>query len=326
MFISQIINYIFDKIVLSKFKYEIIQYDYELPQLLKQHYVITANFYGINCLLVFTKIKNTFISILIDRRTLSFSFEKININCIKYFQIHVNLDDSIFKGTIFDGIFNKTKNLFIITDVYQFKGQSMVESQLNYKLLSVINYLQSNYDSNDIENNINLTVNVTYELSEIEKIVNKIIPKITDNSVHGICFYPQISGTKLIFLFNNTDISMSTQSPICNKKKEIDKFIPKHNIDYIFELKKTNDPDVYFLNLVKSENKILKRVFIDIGYIPTIEKSIWCKKMLNNKNSILVKCKYHKNKNKYEPIKKVNAKHPTIITIKKQKITKKLKN
>jgi hypothetical protein len=375
LFKKQLIDYIYQSIDISKFKYEILQYYTELSQLLKQKYFVSANFSGSNCLYIFTKIKDKYYSYLIDRKTLSYNVSKINFDNIKMINTKVKLDPSIYLGTIFDGIFvqNKNEKMFIITDVFLFKGQDFTNTHIDTKLHSIFAYLKSNYDESDKENNIILTVNKLYEFNKTEHLINNVIPKMKDMSVRGICFYPEMSNTKLIYLFGNenkeTDISQSNFKPqIFNNPTnfrqqtnyaqqqhtnyaqqqhtnyaqqqpnkinnniitniEIPKiikqcYIPKKgkkDSEYTFEMKKdikNINSDVYILNVVETvikenlQKPLLKRKKVGIAYIPTAQKSSWCKKEMENNESILVSCKFHENKNKWEPNSISNAKRPS---------------
>ena len=328
---QQIIEYIFNTIDVSKFKYEILQYESELSQLLKQKYYVTVNFSGFNCLMVFTKIHDRYFSIIVDRKTLSYNISKVDISKVKITNISLKLDSSIYLGTIFDGIYviNKNEKLFIVTDVYYFRGQDFSNTHLTSKLLTIKSYLQSNYNQNDNENNINIIVNKPSELKDIEHLVNDVIPKVKDITLKGICFYPEISGTKLIYLFNNenkinVDSEIEKTSCAYDYDKNIEeknkpKFIPKSGINYVFEMKNTNNADVYDLNIVElidgsNGKKLLKRVFVDIAYIPNIARSKWCTELLGDKKSILVECKYYKDKNKWEPIAVSDKKYPSFVT------------
>jgi hypothetical protein len=317
---QQLIEYIFNTIDVSKFKYELLQFESELSQLLKQKYYISANFSGYNCLLVFTKIHDRYFSVIIDRKTLSYNISKVDISKVKITNINLKLDLSIYMGTIFDGIYiiNKNNKLFIVTDVYYFRGQDFTNTHLNTKLLTVFTYLQSNYNANDNENNLLITANKVYELKDIEHLVNTTIPKSKDIPIKGICFYPEISGTKLIYLFGNENKIVETEKVIVKSDEEKHKFIPKKDVEYVFEMKCTPNADVYDLNVVEIEErnnkKLLKRVFVDIAYIPNISRSKWCTNMLKDKKSILVKCKYYIDKSKWEPVEISDRKYPSLIT------------
>lgn len=354
---QQLINYIYNIIDLSRFKYELLQYESELPQLIEKKYFISANFSGSNCLLIFAKIKDKYHSFLVDRKTLSYNSQKVNLKTVKIINVHLKLDLDIYQGTIFDGIYiqGKTQKTFVITDVYVFKGQELIESHLDAKLLTIITYLKSNYNENDKDNDIIIAINRLYNLDETEHVVNNVIPKIKDFSARGICFYPEKSGTKLIYLFGNETRKENGESNIIlqnnnsNKKNILNNYskddsspenktiipiasiikkniktiyIPKSNISdkkYIFEMKNTNIVDVYILNVVeyiiKGEKTHLKRIKIGLAFIPNVAKSKWCKEIMENTDSnILVHCKFHEDKNKWEPISVSTSKRPSAIT------------
>jgi len=357
---QQLINHIYNIVDLSRFKFELLQYDTELPQLVERKYFVSANFSGSSCLLVFTKIKDKYHSFLVERKTLSYNVNKVNLDTVKIFNVHLKLDPEIYKGTIFDGTFiqGKNKKTFVITDVFVFKGQEMTESQLDSKLLTIISYLKSNYNEQDENNTLGLTINRLYPIDETEHVVNNVIPKIKDFSIRGICFYPERSGTKLIFLFGNENrkenentnmmvltnkheneikhdkyekqnSSTSQDEPIKSALiyapdiKKITKtvYVPKPNTkpeNYVFEMKKTETIDVYHLNIVESvlsesKNK-LKRKKVGLAYIPNVSKSKWCNETMENTNgNVLVHCKFHSDKMKWEPMLLAASKRPSLV-------------
>jgi hypothetical protein len=358
---QQLINYIYNIVDLSRFKFELLQYDTELPQLVERKYLVSVNFSGSSCLLVFTKIRDKYHSFLVERKTLSYNVNKVNINMVKIFNVHLKLDPEIYKGTIFDGIFiqGKNKKTFVITDVYVFKGQEMVDSQLESKMLTIHSYLKSNYNETDEDNTAILAVNRLYSIDETEHVINNVIPKMRDFSTRGICFYPEKSGTKLIFLFgnesrkdntetnmiiqngNNKHISQNTFStnnasakddssqdekikfcsPTTIKKITKTIYIPKQNTkpeNYVFEMKKTETVDVYFLNIVEtiskdSKNRLLRKK-VGLAYIPNVSRSKWCSEIMENTDgNILVHCKFHPDKLKWEPTLLAASKRPSLV-------------
>lgn len=201
---QQLINFIYDRCNLFNFKYDSLEVESELPQLISKTYYVSANFSGSSCLLVFAKIKDRYHQFLVDRKTLSYNIKKVDIKNVKITPIKVNLDVDIYQGTIFDGTFVQTKNdkTFIITDVYLFKGQDLTKSHLDSKLLTVRTYLESNYKE-DKSNDIIITVNMLFPLDQTRHLIDKVIPKIKNFLIRGICFYPEISGTKLLYKFGN---------------------------------------------------------------------------------------------------------------------------
>lgn len=200
----QLINYLYSTIELSNFKYKLLKEKEDLQQLDVDKFVVSANFSGPTCLLIFIKIKDKYYSHLIDKKTLSFNVSQINFTNLRTTRIRVGLDQSIYKGSIFDGILiqqgiNKT---FLITDCYQFRGQKFINDNLTHKLINIRSYLGANYNDLDKTNTIKLYVNKVYDLSEINKLISVDIPKTKNMNISGITFYPNISGVKLIFLFN----------------------------------------------------------------------------------------------------------------------------
>ena len=202
---QQLVNYVYSCLELSNYKYKILEYEHDLPLLLKQKYFVSSNFLGSSCLLIFTKIHDKYYSYLIDRRTLSYNHYQVNIENVKISSVTLRLDESIYKGSIFDGILiqnPKTKErTFVITDIYTFRGKNMSIDKIQYKIINIVSYMKANYTDDPI-NNLKITVNKLYELDNIDDLISDI-PKMTNFCVKGLTFYPETSGTKLIFMLDN---------------------------------------------------------------------------------------------------------------------------
>lgn len=199
---KQLVGRIYAETDISKYRYDMLNYEQDLQKLLKQKYYVTINFCGINSLLVFTKIHDKFYSFTVERQTLSYNFSKVDFSKIKINQVNLSLDDQIYNGTIFEGILIKRHNLddlYIISDVYKFCGKDVSRDKLNFKLLNIIEYLKNNYDKNLDSNSIELGVNKLFQLNEFDKFYKDILPKTKNLKYRGICFYPEISDTKLVF-------------------------------------------------------------------------------------------------------------------------------
>lgn len=348
---KQLIGSIFAQQNISNFKFEVIQYESDLSKLIRQKFFTSINFCGTNSLLVFTKISGKHYCFTVERQTLSYNFSKIDYSKVKIDLRNLRLDIDIYNGTILDGILvkqSKKEDLFIISDVYRFAGVDYTKTKLDEKLKMIIKYLQNNYDQNHIENNILLSVNKIYPIIETENVVNKVLPSIKTLKSRGLCFYPEISDTKLIFLFNNnektTEKTIEKTSDKSNdnntnntktfnntektQKRNIQdddkgdksrfKYIntSKKDVFATLEIKSTNNIDVYKLNAVERVSvdgkNILRRVPMGIAYISGIDQSHKMNKIFSQEKKVLMKCKFINEKSKWEPIEvDTTALHPT---------------
>ena len=327
---QQLVNYIYSTVELSLYNYKIIEYDDEMNLLSGNKYYVSANYSGSNCLLVFIKVREKYLSYLVDRKTLNYNKNLINYDNIKIIQINIRLDESIYKGTIFNGIFvqSQKSRTFIITDAYQLRGQNMCNDKIQYKIKNIVAYLKANMKEDNNINNLKLSVNKLYNIEETETLINEIIPQQKQLIIKGIAFYPEISGTRLIFMFNNDIKTENIDSrDILMKEKSNNSINIIRNMDergnrntsmrYVqkgkepviatFELRKTDDIDVYKLYLVETfmegNRKILKCKKMGIALIPTKECSIMCRNIFSKNNKkVFMKCKFINEKNKWQPI------------------------
>lgn len=321
---KQLVGTIFSLNNISKFRYEQIQYESHLSKLFRNKFFASINFCGTSCLLVFTKISGKFYAFTVDRSTLSYNFNKVDYSTIKMELRNLRLDATIYSGTIFDGILIKThgkEDTFVISDVYNFKGADYTTTRLEDKLESVRDYLKDNYDESQIENNLRLVLNRIYPIEKTGYLVEKVMPSVKEFKYRGICFYPEISDCKQIFLFNNEDKTnhkeprdtIDTQKPKEPPKqreqreqqelpkqrdrrepreqkdtnKEI-KFVNTTGKDVIvtLEVRVTGNPDVYNLfcvdRVIEDGKRMLKRKFLGIAFIPGIETSHKLGRIFNN--------------------------------------------
>lgn len=338
---EQLVSYIYNSVDLSKFKYEQIQFENDLSKLLKQKYFVSANFLGTPSLLVFCKIKDKYYSFILDRQTLSYNIKKVEMNKVKIDMQKINMDLTIYAGSIFDGIYMRAENkdTFMISDVYRFRGEDYTHMSLEMKLYSVIEYLKQNYDVADRTNTCELSINKIFPVAKTEYFCKSVIPAIKTYKTRGLVFYPEESGTKLIFLFGNEKKVSEKREQKDDKLEEKIKSDPLNKTDTkyintagkdvfaILEIKQTENIDVYKLFAVEKTKEnvdgklrtVLKRVKMGLAYVVGIQQSNFCRNLfIDNKNkNILVKCKFNNEKSKWEPIEKVdnssNDKIPTLI-------------
>ena len=335
---GQLIKYIFDTIDIQKYKYEIIASQNDLEKIsLNKISFVSPNFIGKNCFLVFTKLGSNFYSFIVDKKQLSYSFDKLNFSKIDVIQCNALVDTQLFDGTIFDGIYYTKNNInhkYIISDVYQFRGNDYSNIRIDLKLYEINEYLNAiknihnNYQKSFNTNiSIELTVNNIRKIAFIEDIVAEINTPVNGVQIRGLCFYPEKSSIKLLFMFNKTPVHKNNIQQIVNpcvntivtkKTQEIKHskctqhsvFIAKSEdpIYAILEMKPTDTVDIYNLYAVEKvhvngETKLRKKK-MDIAFIPSIDKSIWCRKIITESPSstVFVKCIWRNNKNKWEPI------------------------
>lgn len=344
---KQLLNYIYSSVEMSKYKYNMLKTEDDLHMLDVQKYKVSPNYNGINCLLLFVKIRDKKYSCLIDRRKLSYNLSQIDYDALKIINIRVALDETIYNGTIIDGTYitQNAKKKFIISDCYRFRGQNMTDEQLPIKLLNIKTYLELNYKPDNIINTIDLHINTVYNLDETEKLITNEIPKAKNMQVRGLVFHPILSGTKLIFLFNNShtvtnDNNDKNNYTFIHKNNTIEKTSEtKKNVSYVcktdedifmtLQIKNTATVDVYKLYAVEQvdgssigkKKPIYKTKKLGIAYIPTIECSHMCRTLFiddgsnsNTKKRVFVKCKFDKYKNKWTPVEQeLNKQRPSTM-------------
>jgi hypothetical protein len=343
-----LIDYIYDNVDLQSYNYKVLNSKDDLKEIDSQNYVIMPNYHGFSYLLIFMKNKDRYYSYLVDRQTLAFNKSKINIDTINIIPIEVNLDNKIYDGTIFDGIyhFENDKKYFIINDVYYFRGENFTKDIIKHKLINIESYLKYYYEYN---NNIDIIVNNYVDFKNIKETYNNYRNNFYKIQIRGLCFYPFISGTKLIFIFENfknkqiksnyenktyenktyenktyenktyenkTYENNTYENKTCeNKYCIMDKY--KNDDIYLnFETRKTEIDDIYKLFLIypvdTSKNKF-KTLYIDFACIPDIKTSKFCKDIFNNSDRKILNCKFDNNRNKWIPIKISELKYPSKI-------------
>src|SRR5690606_8011954 len=103
--------------------YTILQSKADLSNnMLSNRYYLSGNYSGNNCFLVFTKHDGRYYSFLVDRKMLAYSYDKIDWSKLRITNVNTMVDQSIYDGTIFDGIYFSRGDIskFTITDIYRF--------------------------------------------------------------------------------------------------------------------------------------------------------------------------------------------------------------
>jgi hypothetical protein len=347
---ESILDYLYNRIEIGDHKYTIIRNVGDIYELKNDRYYVSGNSCGINSIIIFMKKNNNYYSYLIDRRSISYNRQTLNKAKVRFTEIKLSVDLKIYDGTIIDGILidndaNKislknnivnlnmeinavgknenSKMLFMITDVFVLNGKSIIN--MNYKKkMYLMNDIINKYVENNNKNNIELFISQPYELNQISSLFQENIHNNNKKyNIKGIAFYPELSGSKLIYIFDKNDEKIKEEllkgvenidNNAFNLEEEtgdkdlnnIDKkIIYKYEIKDIenikeiiinLEMKKTLINDVYKLYAIFNyKNKYIKKK-IGIAYIPTFILSLKCKNLFLNKENIIMKCLLFNNK------------------------------
>jgi hypothetical protein len=347
---ESILDYLYNRIEIGDHKYTIIRNVGDIYELKNDRYYVSGNSCGINSIIIFMKKNNNFYSYLIDRRSISYNRQTLNKAKVRFTEIKLSVDLKIYDGTIIDGILidndankislknniinlnteinaveknDNSKMLFMITDVFVLNGKSIIN--MNYKKkMYLMNDIINKYVENNNKNNIELFISQPYELNQISSLFQYNIQNNTKKyNIKGIAFYPELSGSKLIYIFDKNDEkikeellkgvdkiennSLNLEEEICDKDSNIieKKIIYKYEIKDIenikeivlnLEMKKTLINDVYKLYAIFNyKNKYIKKK-VGIAYIPTFVLSLKCKNLFLNKENIIMKCLLVNNK------------------------------
>lgn len=331
-----LVDYIYKNVNLSRYKYTLLKVENDLKLLNSNErtYYVSPNYNGVNSMLVFIKMRGMFCSFIVDRRTLSYNRNQLDLNKVKLIQVSVRLDESVYNGTIIDGVLlyntyststsgngppnrqynNNNSKTFVINDVYKLSGKDLTDDKINHKMMNITAYLNSCYVEDKNLNSVTLVVNSIYHLKDIKALVHNFILKSKyKSSIKGLAFYSDISETKLVYLYSNCSVSSNSKdesydkSPVIIRDSNIK--IPDKAVTAVFRISSTDTVDVYNLSLysevIKDGNKFGKYKKYCRAYIPTSQCSYFCKDLLTvaDKDSTLVECQWIPDKSKWIPIK-----------------------
>lgn len=351
--VSSILDFIYNSVDLSQFRYKIAEYETDFTVITRERHMVSANFSGTSCLLIFLKLREKFYSVLVERKTLSYNRNQLKPESVKIIPVNVRLSGSVYNGTIFDGTYildKKTRSkIFVITDVYRFNGRDTCPDDIRHKLANIRSYLESNMENDTNINNIKLNVNKLYDPTNIRDLMADM-DKSKNLEFKGFVFYPVKSGTKIIYLNNNDRMPPSKKDNVDNRilphntdntqsfnkknhelntdmntnagthtKKKKYVYICKTNdpVYCILEVRKTLSPDVYNIYCVEELQGYMKLKKLGIASIPDKQSSLMCKNILNSKinGKALMKCKFDSEKNKWIPIEESKErKYPNYIS------------
>jgi hypothetical protein len=282
---EDVLNYLYNKIEMNDHKYTIIKTISDVFNIKNNTYYLSGNSCGINSFIIFFKRNDKFYSYWIDRRSISYNKQTLKKETVRMSEIKINVDLSLYDGTILDGILidndnsiisNKSNNInnkmkFMITDTLLLAGKSQLNIDYKAKMTTLV-LLKNKIFEDNIKNNIEFYISRVFEINQVNSLFKKYIkPNIKDYNIKGLTFYPKFSGNKLIYIFDKTDEKYKNEllnddvkiNLINNKDLEMDEYefsdkkkiykFELNNPEYIddiiinLEMKKTDTCDVYKL-------------------------------------------------------------------------------
>jgi hypothetical protein len=312
---NKIIDYIYNLIDLSKYRYNMLENMQQLSYLKNNEHFVAPNFKGFNYFLLFNKVskitpegKKEFSQcIAIDKKNLSYNKKTVDIKKVFMYKIKVMASPMIFKGTLFDA--KIIKNVMLIKDSYYIMGNSLIDMEMDEKMVYLDTILTQQFQKDGCTN-FKLKINKLYSYNMLDHLVNKIIPSCELDTT-GLIFYPKKSGISYIFTDKKPTekIVINNSSPINNNSydmiHQIKDFLESRIYSYelnethqILDVEPTNITDVY--NIYDNDNKL------GIAHIPNLKISKFCKENIINK--IKCVCTFYKPFNKWIPLKLYDTK------------------
>ena len=262
--------------------------------------------------MIFTAIDNKNYCVVIDKRKLSYHRDQVDINNIFMIRIRVYVNNSIYRGTIFDTkLIKKNKEYFmLIKDSYYLTGDSLLNMDMDSKIKHIDNIINNQFKKN-CSNNFKFKINKLYNYDDLNNLIDNIIPSC-DIECMGLTFYPKYSGINIIYLNKkkektgiSSNVTVSTKS--CNMISNLEDFLINRTYSYELEgkkknlwLKKTHITDVFNIY----ENNSTDEDKLGIAHIPNMKTSLMCKNQIKDEN-VQFNCIYNKKFKKWIPLNKI---------------------
>jgi hypothetical protein len=308
---NKIIDYMYSKLDLSKYRYIILNNVHKLKFLNDNEHYVSPNFKGYNYLLIMLTINNNNYCVAIDRKKLSYHKSQLDMKTIQIIQINLKTTDSIYNGTIFDGkiIQSNGEYIFLIQDCFYLMGNKMLEMEMNQKMMQLDSILKTHFkkDKNSYCLNFEFKLNKLCKYNELETLI-KNLPKLSIQS-NGLIFYPKFSGVNILHIEKRTDkVEINTlNNEIIEQKSyhiihDFVNFLKSRTYSYesgdkhkIYWLSRTLIPDVYDI----SENSNSEKE--GIALIPNLKISQLCDNIIEDK-PVKFNCIYSNKFKKWIPL------------------------
>ena len=288
----KIIDYLYLKLDLSKFRYIILNSIQKLKFLRDNDHYVSPNFKGYNYLILMLSINNINYCVAIDRKKLSYHKTQLDIKNIQIIQININTSDDLYNGTIFDGklIHINNQYLFLIQDCFYLNGIQQIDIEMNQKINKLDIVLKENFkkDTKSYCDNFDFKLNKLYNYTDLETMINNL-PNL-HIPTNGIIFYPKLSGINILHIEKKPDkINISTtnvetiETNTYHVIHDFVDFLKSRSYSYeldgkykILLLSRTTIPDVYDITEKINGDKL------GIALIPNLKISHLCDSIIND--------------------------------------------
>jgi hypothetical protein len=318
---NEIVDYLFNNVDLSKYRYNMLSNLQKLEFLKSSPHYVAPNYKGINYLMIFKSINNNKYCVLIPKKNLSYHRNQCNVKNLFVIRLKVDVADSMFNGTIFDGKVISTKdetdenniiNLFLIKDCYYLMGNNLEGMEMKQKMMHLNTIIKNNFNGKNSCNNFEFKLNNLLEYSSLEQIIDNIKNKKTKIKTVGLEFFPKYSGITIVYLSEkNSDKNMTiVNNDNTNNINTVESFTYNliHNLTTVLDNRVysyENSKKIRKLYLEKTEISDVYEVMdedekIGIAHIPNYKISKMCRENIKTKS--LVKCCYNDKFKKWIPL------------------------
>jgi len=286
---TKIIDYLYSKLDLSKFRYIMLNNIQKLKFLQENQHFVSPNFKGFNYLLMMITLNEKQYCVAIDRKKLSYHKSQLDLKTIQILQLNIKSSDSIYSGTIFDGKLIQTVNeyVFLIQDCFYLMDKKMIDVDMIQKFSHLDSIFKSHFKK-PYCTNFEFKLNKLCSYTDLEKLISSL--NTLSLNTNGIMFFPKISGINVLHIekkVEKVEIN-STVSEIIEQKSyhiihDFVNFLKSRSYSYesngknkILYLSKTIIPDVYDISEKESSDKL------GIALIPNLKISQMCDNIIND--------------------------------------------
>jgi hypothetical protein len=261
----------------------------------KTQHIISIKSTGTNYYLFFTNINNTNYCLYIDRK-IKPGYTLPRIIAVKY-----RFDDVIFEDTLIDGELIKNDEnywMFLINDLILYKGRKL-ETNIVNRFNKVYEMLSTHYTLDKTLDICPMVVKKLFLYNRYDYLITQFIPSLPYKT-KGLYFNTlNTKHANQLYIFNDQNRRKEHTVPYNKKEKEVTKEEVTDDSKKVFKIVKTNQTEIYDIYCKNETGKLYKH---NVACIPNLKTSKFMKKLLNDKMSTLVYCKFHEKFKKWEPI------------------------